>query len=391
MNKYALSTDVRNLRISVTRSLVCGLSAISILLALAVDVYRSSFSPVSADLSCKEIYRADPASDKDSLAVLRYYVESYSEEAPGTSELAPSESDSGAATSSAQAEEEASPSEADAAVSDGGIELLPGQLRIDERDLSGDPGDRILLKNETGYSPDMQKLLDGASPGTTVFQSSRKSTEGSGDPLVLIIHTHGTEGYADEGATALSAGDMPRSDDIESNVVAVGDTLSKELGSRGIEALHCTVMHDKESYLNAYTNAKNTILYYLAKYPSIKYVLDLHRDAIITAENEAVKGVVYSDGAPCAQIMFVVGTDENGADHPEWETNLSVAARIQSKLNELYPNIARPINLRGPSFNEQYTSGSLLIEIGTCANTLGEAKRSATLLAQAFCELISEK
>jgi hypothetical protein len=44
----------------------------------------------------------------------------------------------------------------------------------------------------------------------------------------------------------------------------------------------------------------------------------------------------------------------------------------------------RSIDLRSASFNEQYTKGSLLLEVGSCANTLEEAKISADIFADAL-------
>ena len=88
--------------------------------------------------------------------------------------------------------------------------------------------------------------------------------------------------------------------------------------------------------------------------------------------------------------MLVVGTNEKGADHPDWETNFTVATHLQSKLTATYDNFARPINIRGASFNEQFTGGSLLIEIGSAANSLSEAKAAAKYLTLAIIETINE-
>ena len=88
--------------------------------------------------------------------------------------------------------------------------------------------------------------------------------------------------------------------------------------------------------------------------------------------------------------MLLVGTNEKGADHPEWESNLTIASKLQSKLIQKYKNFARPINIRGASFNEQFTKGSLLIEIGSSGNTLSEAKYAAKLLTYSIIEMIGE-
>ena len=95
-----------------------------------------------------------------------------------------------------------------------------------------------------------------------------------------------------------------------------------------------------------------------------------------------------ADGKPVAQVMLVAGTNEKGADHPNWEQNLALAVRLQTVLNRRYADLARPISLRGASYNQNYTNGSLLIEIGSTGNTLEEAKASAALTAQALSDII---
>ena len=62
--------------------------------------------------------------------------------------------------------------------------------------------------------------------------------------------------------------------------------------------------------------------------------------------------------------------------------------KLQLLLLEQYKNIARPINLRSASFNEQYTSGSLLLEIGSCGNTLKEAKLAGRCVARSIAQII---
>ena len=94
------------------------------------------------------------------------------------------------------------------------------------------------------------------------------------------------------------------------------------------------------------------------------------------------------DGEAAAQIMFVVGTSEKGANHPRWEENLGYALTLQTMLSERYPGLMRAVNLRGASFNEQYTPRSLLLEIGSSGNTLAEAKRAVRVLGEAIADEI---
>ena len=114
-------------------------------------------------------------------------------------------------------------------------------------------------------------------------------------------------------------------------------------------------------------------------------MLDVHRDAIIREDNTVVKTGV--DGM--AQLMLVCGTDEMGADFPEWRTNLAFAVKLQSRLMDAFPSLMRHINLRGASFNEQLCEKYLLLEVGSCGNTLDEAQTAAKAFAETVADMIA--
>lgn len=89
-----------------------------------------------------------------------------------------------------------------------------------------------------------------------------------------------------------------------------------------------------------------------------------------------------------AQIMLVCGTDEMGADFPDWEENLSFALALQSAAHTKYPSMMRNINLRSASFNEQLASRYLLVEVGSAGNTLESAKEAGRRFAEVFAGVI---
>lgn len=252
---------------------------------------------------------------------------------------------------------------------DDGAKIIPVELSLS--DGSGD----ILFKNETSYTFDTGTLLSAGYP----------IEPADSGPAVLIIHTHATESYAREGAQTVTE---TRSSDPEENMIAVGRVLCEALEENGVEALHCTEMHDAQSYNEAYSLSAKSVKEYLEKYPTLKYIIDVHRDAITVGEGDMAKPVAEKDGTALAQLMLVVGTDEGGADHPGWKTNLCVAVRTQKALTEYHHTLARPINLRSASFNQQLSPGFLLLEVGSCANTLSEAKASAEVFGEVFASLI---
>ena len=257
----------------------------------------------------------------------------------------------------------------------------PGELALLPYDLSGNPSPgEVLLSNTTSYDIDASEYPGRDYPIKSGITDS---------PLVLIVHTHGTESFAPEGVYSADQNSQ-RSGDPAKNIVAVGGVMAELLNEAGIPTLHCEIMHDLESYRNSYNLCADTIRKYLAEYPTIEYVFDVHRDAIARQNGDLVKPVCNIDGRLSAQVMLLVGTNEKGADHPDWEDNLTVAAKLQSKLTRKYENFARPINIRGASFNEQFTKGSLLIEIGSSGNTLTEAKNAARILTYSIIEMIEE-
>lgn len=241
-------------------------------------------------------------------------------------------------------------------------------LPLVSRNLSSE--NMLLLSNETKLSPDMHTLSETAPKAYNDLVISEK-------PLVLIVHTHATECYTSGNDGVYEKNEPSRSDNIEENVVAVGKVLSETLENFGIPVLHSTTLHDKESFLNAYTSSLNEVHRILGENPSIRFVIDLHRDAIVSSSGEKTAPVTNIAGENYAQLMFVMGTNEAGFNHPDWEDNLCFAIDMQEAMNKAFPGIMRPINLRRVSFNEQLSSGYVLLEAGATGNTLEEAKRSA--------------
>lgn len=283
------------------------------------------------------------------------------------------------------------------AVSDASdIAALPdGYTAIRTVDLSAagshtDANGGILFSNQTTYPITAARYLQAAYPIPAMHLPavSDPLSDGVSAPLVLILHTHGTEAYAPDGAHSVSDAYTYRSEDTTENVVSVGEVLARTLTDAGIGVLHCRTMFDAESYPASYSRAAAYIRETVAAYPTIAYVFDVHRDALEDADGAMLRPVTEIGGEICAQVMSVVGTDDAGADHPDWHDNLTVAVHLQKRLNDAHPAFARPINLRSASFNAQYAPGSLLLEIGAAGNSAEEARSAAYHLGQILAEMI---
>ncbi len=204
-------------------------------------------------------------------------------------------------------------------------------------------------------------------------------------PTVLILHSHGSESYAPTGEYAEISPYHTLENDH--NMVSVGAYIARLLEAEGISVLHDTALHDQPSYNAAYNNSRESAKKYLAEYPSVQLVLDLHRDSIEDAAGNQVVQTVFAGDQTLAPLMLVVGTDHSGLEHPQWRENLALALKLQTQLEGLCPGICRNINLRTQRFNQDLSAGALLIEVGSSGNSRQEALRSAQVLAEAIISL----
>lgn len=201
-------------------------------------------------------------------------------------------------------------------------------------------------------------------------------------PAVLIVHTHATECYAD-GAQQYNP---YRSLDGSDNMTFMGKELARLLEEGGIRVLHDATYHDYPNYNHSYSNTRKTIAAYLEKYPSIRMVLDLHRDASDSTEGQLVTSATVG-GQKSAQLMMVVGTNAMGNYHPNWQENLALGLKLSAVLEQENPGICRPVTLREERFNMDMTTGSLLVEVGAAGNTQQEALIAIHALAQGILTL----
>lgn len=239
--------------------------------------------------------------------------------------------------------------------------------------------DNVYLNNSTTYELDLASLL--AKPFPSINSDA---------PQVLIVHSHATESYTAEDIHYYTDDTEFRSTDTTQNMVAVGDVIAQELSAKGIGVIHDTTLNDYPKYSGSYTRMLTIIESYLAQYPSISCVLDVHRDSMITADgSKQYKVVTEVDGQKSAQIMIVAGSEQGGLSHPGWQDNLSFALKLQQSMETKYPTLTRPIHLRKERFNQHTTIRSLILEMGTSGNTLSEAKYAAKLISESLYDVLA--
>lgn len=239
----------------------------------------------------------------------------------------------------------------------------------------------VYMKNSTDLEINIKSLLNSS----LNFKISKND-----QPQVLIIHTHTTETFMQEDSKFYTSEFNSRTTDNNKNMAKIGSVVAEKLNAAGINTLHDATKHDYPEYTGSYGRSAKTVKSYLDKYESIKIVLDLHRDAVSSGESDKVKLATEINGRKAAQVMLVMGSQSGSVtNHPNWQENLKLALKLQQMLEVKYPTLARPLILMPKKYNQSLSTGALLIEFGTDANTLDEACYSAELVADALVSLLN--
>lgn len=194
---------------------------------------------------------------------------------------------------------------------------------------------------------------------------------GSSAPMVLILHTHTSEGYADHDP------DDPISV-LTRSVVAVGETLAIELNRARIPTVHCTVIHDGDG--DPYANAAETIETMMKIYPTIEYVIDLHRMELTDANGNVVKTYSAEHTAQTRITVSTAGVLSKGA--------LSLALCLRRELNADGARICMPIVLTDSEYNAASALYYLKLDVGALGNSSEEALAAAVRFAEAFAGIV---
>lgn len=242
--------------------------------------------------------------------------------------------------------------------------------------FSAADADSVKFKNSAGVEINARKLI------TRPLQWDLTGEK----PTVLILHTHTTESYTRSMGEDYKESAAFRTLNEAYNMISVGDHLAQILEAGGVTVIHDRELHDYPSYNGSYNHARKAIERCLKENPSICLVLDLHRDASDDLNNQ-MRTKATVEGRASAQIMFVVGTDETGLKHPNWEDNLALALKMQVQMERNAPGICRKINLRAQRFNQDKSSGALLVEVGAAGNTHAEALTAVEVLAKTILDL----
>ena len=201
---------------------------------------------------------------------------------------------------------------------------------------------------------------------------------------ILIYHTHTCESYTPTELFNYEETGTFRTTDLNFSVARVGDELTNQFGSFGVNVLHDKTYHDYPAYNGSYSRSLKTAETILADNQDIDISIDLHRDAI--GDSSYAPKVKIGDEL-VSQLMFVIGTDGGNPDHTTWNENLSFAIKVQKKANELYPGLFKPIIVRNSTYNQNISKAACIIEVGATGNTLEESIGAMKYLAKVIEEI----
>ena len=228
----------------------------------------------------------------------------------------------------------------------------------------------VQIKNGTDYNLTEEMLT----PDITVNNEN-----------VLIFHTHTCESYTPSEKFDYQQTGTFRTTDLNYSVVRVGTELTKQLISYNYKVIHDTTYHDWPAYSGSYGRSLETVKNILKENQSTDVVIDLHRDAI---GDYSYAPTVKIGEEEASQLMFVIGTDGGGLEHPNWNQNLKFAIKLQEKANELYPGLFKPIILRNSRYNQHLAKGACIIEVGATGNTMDQCLNSMKYLAKVMSEVM---
>lgn len=228
----------------------------------------------------------------------------------------------------------------------------------------------IKIKNQTTYELTDEIL----NPDITIDNKN-----------IIIFHTHSCESYTPSEANNYEQTGTFRTTDLNYSVVRVGTELENQLKVYNYNVIHNTSYHDYPSYNGSYTRSLATVQSILKENPS-DIIIDVHRDAIGSRSDYAPTVKIGDDEA--AQIMFVIGTNEGGLWHPNWNQNLKFAVKVQQKAEELYPGLFKPIMVTKSRYNQHTGKFAGIIEVGATGNTLEQCLNSMKYLAKVMDEVL---
>ncbi|WP_027408485.1 stage II sporulation protein P [Anoxybacteroides tepidamans] len=217
-------------------------------------------------------------------------------------------------------------------------------------------------------------------------EGKMSSSINKAEPSVYIYQSHNLESFLPE----TQVNDPSEAFHQTKNITLVGQRLSESLKKRGIQSIHdqtdiAAILKEKGlPFSKAYAVARESLLAALKSHPSVKMILDIHRDSKKRSDT-----TININGKDYPRIEIIVS---RSSDH--YEENYKFAKRLHDQLEAKYPGLSRGVTVKddGPNhYNQDVLGRSLLLQIGGVENTLKEEYRTADALAEVLGDILKEE
>lgn len=200
------------------------------------------------------------------------------------------------------------------------------------------------------------------------------------NPLVYIYNTHQLEEYSSL---------MPYEYSVRPNVMIASYIMREKLGENGISAIVETnnikeyLSKSDMSYNKSYLASEYFARIATTKYPSISYLIDVHRDSVS-------RDATYTeiDGKPYAKVLLVTGMEHTTPGNSD-----GFADALNEILESKYPGLSRGILRKGGTpvyavYNQNLNGKSVLLEVGGVESKIEEVNNTMEALAVVLSEFI---
>lgn len=213
-----------------------------------------------------------------------------------------------------------------------------------------------------------EEMVFQEDPDATFVSNPVEKTNVSSSPQVYIYNTHQTESYSMKTLEPYN---------ITPSVMMASYLMKEHFQKEGIETIvEETNISDymKEQgyqYAESYVASRTFVESILKKYPDLKLIIDLHRDAIPHDSSTITIGEKNY-----AKVLFIVGMN-----NPNYQTNLSLAQSLSDLINQSYPKLSRGIMSKSGSnvnglYNQDLNGNMILLELGANENTIDEVQNT---------------
>ena len=199
-------------------------------------------------------------------------------------------------------------------------------------------------------------------------------------PLIYLYNSHQTEEYAPSNFVEFSINPTVMMVDYVLEDVFNKNNYQTIVEERRIkDVLNQNSWNYNYSYVASRTFMEDMYL----NNPSLKFFIDVHRDSL-----EKDRTTVALNDKSYAKILFLIGLENEN-----YEANLNFTEKINAKIDEKYPGLSKGILKKGGAgvngvYNQDFSSYTILIEVGGQDNTPNEVLNTALAFAECFMEVI---